>query len=135
MRKLRLGYAGVALLLLLTEVAIALWVHDRFVRPYLGDVLVVILLHAAGRTLRPRGWRWLPLPVFLLAAAVETGQYFHLLTLLGLGDNRFARVLFGTSFSWGDLLCYAAGCLLCAGADAIVRRVLPAGRPADPPAG
>lgn len=95
--------------------AIALWVHDRFVRPYLGDVLVVILLHATGRTLRPRGWRWLPLPVFLLAAAVEAGQYFHLLTLLGLGDNRFARVLFGTSFSWGDLLCYAAGCLLCAG--------------------
>ena len=134
MRKLRLGYAGAALLLLLAEVAIALWAHDRFVRPYLGDVLVVILLHACVRTVRPSGWRWLPLPIFLLAAAVELGQYFHVLTLLGLADNPFARVLFGTSFSWADLLCYAVGCLLCAGTDVLVRRVLPAGKPADPPA-
>jgi len=32
------------LLFLGIEIAIALWVRDRFVRPYLGDVLVIFLL-------------------------------------------------------------------------------------------
>ena len=35
-------YFGLAVIILLVEVLIALYVHDDFIRPYLGDVLVVI---------------------------------------------------------------------------------------------
>ena len=40
----RIGYAIATVILLLTEVLIALYVHDAFVRPYIGDVLVCLLV-------------------------------------------------------------------------------------------
>ena len=36
----RIGYAIATVILLLIEVLIALYVHDAFVRPYIGDVPV-----------------------------------------------------------------------------------------------
>ncbi len=33
-------YLSLFLLLLITEVFIAVYIHDEFVRPYLGDILV-----------------------------------------------------------------------------------------------
>ena len=40
-------------ILLLTEVLIALYVHDAFVRPYIGDVLVVIVIYTFIRIFVP----------------------------------------------------------------------------------
>ena len=40
----RIGYAIATVILLLIEVLIAIYVHDAFVRPYIGDVLVVIVI-------------------------------------------------------------------------------------------
>ena len=51
--------------LFLIEGAIAIWVHDRFVRPYMGDVLVVVLVYCFVRIFRPEGIRHLPAYVFL----------------------------------------------------------------------
>ena len=39
--------------LFLIEGAIAIWVHDRFVRPYMGDVLVAVLVYCFVRIFRP----------------------------------------------------------------------------------
>ena len=39
--KIKLTYFLVFTILLVTEILIALFVHDGFVRPYIGDVLVV----------------------------------------------------------------------------------------------
>ena len=41
--KRRIVYALIALGLLAVEVLIALFVHDNFIRPYVGDVLVTVL--------------------------------------------------------------------------------------------
>ena len=110
--KKRFGYAIAFLFLLITEILIALFVRDDFIRPYGGDILVTVLICAAMRILFPTGIRLLPLWVFLFAAAVEIGQYFDFVTLLGLGDIAFFRILLGSTFSVADLICYAAGCLL-----------------------
>ena len=110
--KKRLGYAIAFLVLLITEILIALFVRDDFIRPYGGDILVTVLICAAVRIAFPTGIRFLPLWVFLFAAAVEIGQYFDFVTLLGLGDIAFFRILLGSTFSVADLICYAAGCLL-----------------------
>ena len=83
-KRIRLWYSAVFLILLILEVCIALFVSDRFIRPYGGDILVTVLLCAFFRTFflhLPR----LPLWVFLLALAMETGQYFDFVSLLGLG--------------------------------------------------
>lgn len=110
-------YATVFALLLMVEVLIALFVRDQFIRPYGGDILVTVLLCCLVRIFFPERIKLLPLLVFLFAVAVEVGQYFDYVTLLGLGDIAFFRVLLGTSFSVADIFCYGAGCLLFWGAE------------------
>lgn len=105
-------YGIVFFLLLAVEVIIALFVRDSFVRPYLGDVLVVVLICCAVRTIFPKGTQFLALHVFLFAFAVEVGQYFNYAAWLGLDSIPFFYVLLGSTFSATDLLCYAVGCAL-----------------------
>jgi len=105
-------YLALAAALFVVEVFIAVAVRDSFVRPILGDVLVVALIYAALRSvlsLRP-----LPtaLGVFLFACAVELAQYAHIVDLLGLRHNTIARVVIGTSYDPHDFLAYAAGAAL-----------------------
>ena len=120
--KKRLGYILAFVLLLTVEILIALFVRDDFIRPYGGDILVTVLICAAVRILFPTGIRFLPLWVFLFAAGVEIGQYFDFVTLLGLGDIAFFRILLGSTFSFADLLCYAAGCVLFLLGEKLLRR-------------
>ena len=110
LRALRIAYAVATLLLFLLELCIALFVHDDFIRPYLGDAIVMVLLYMFVRIFFPRRLRLLPLYVFLFACCVEVSQALHLVDLLGLNGNAFFRTLLGTSFAWADFLCYAAGC-------------------------
>lgn len=107
--RLRRRYALVFLLLLAVEVCIALFVHDRFIRPYVGDVLVVVVIYAFARIWLPTGRPWLVWAVTAFACCVEVGQAVGLVDLLGLGHIRFFRVLLGTTFDWHDLGCYLAG--------------------------
>ena len=108
----RIYYIILTIILLAVEVLIALFVHDQFVRPYIGDVLVVVVIYAFVRIWIPESVRLLPLYVFLFAAGVEILQYFNIVELLGVQDNVFLRTIIGTSFDVKDLLCYAAGCVL-----------------------
>lgn len=112
MKKLRITYAVTFGVLLLTEILIALFVRDDFVRPYIGDVLVTVLLCALCRTVIPRGTPALPVCVFIFAALVEIAQYLNVVKLLGLENNPFFSTVIGTTFSWLDLICYAVGCVL-----------------------
>ena len=112
LKKSRIPYAISFILLLLTEIAIALFVRDRFIRPYFGDVLVTILLCCLYRTILPQGTPALPLYVFGFAVLVEIAQYVNVVKLLGWEHNAFLSTLIGTSFSMIDILCYGVGCLV-----------------------
>ena len=101
-------------LLLIVEICIALFVRDNFVRPYVGDVLVTVLLCCLCRAVLPR---LAPaLPVFLFAAAVEGLQALQLTKILGLEGTALGIIL-GATFDWKDILCYGLGCLLFAGTE------------------
>lgn len=106
----RLCYVITTLVLLVIEVLIALFVHDNFVRPYIGDVLVVIAIYAFVRIFIPEKCRLLPLWIFVFAVFVEVLQLFGIVRLLGLSNNRFMSVLIGGTFDWKDVACYAVGC-------------------------
>ena len=112
MKKLRITYAILFAGLLLTEIAIALFVHDGFIRPYIGDVLVTILLCSLCRIVFPTGLPALPVFVFAFAAMVEFAQYFQIVKLLGLEKNAFFSTIIGTTFSPEDIVCYGIGCAL-----------------------
>lgn len=121
-RKIWLWYAVGFIGIFLIELCIALFVHDDFIRPYGGDVLVTVLICCFVRIFFPDGVRLLPVWVFLFAAAVEVGQYFDFVTLLGLGDSGFFRILLGSTFSWKDIVCYAVGCALFRAVETAVKR-------------
>jgi hypothetical protein len=112
MKKRRLMYVLMLIVLLGVEVGIALFVHDDFVRPYIGDVLVTVLLCCLCRVALPEGVPALPLYVFVFAALVEAVQYVDIVKLLGWEDNAFLSTIIGRTFSWADILCYGVGCLV-----------------------
>lgn len=110
--KKRKMYIIATILLLIVEVLIALYVNDAFVRPYVGDVLVVVVIYTFVRCLIPEKIRLLPLYIFLFAAGVEMLQYFQIVKWLGLENNRFFATLIGTVFDLKDVICYAVGCIV-----------------------
>ncbi len=97
-----------AMLLFMVEVIIATKLNGyHFIRAYLGDFLVVMLVYCAVKAF----WNVEPKPlaigVFLFACAIELAQLFRLADVLHL--TGWARVVLGTSFSFYDILMYAAG--------------------------
>lgn len=108
--KRRLPYILAFVALLLVEIYIGLYVRDRFIRPYFGDVLVTALLCCLVRAVKPMGLRLLPLYVMAFATLVEIAQYFDPVALLGWEGNAFISTIVGRSYSYKDLICYAVGC-------------------------
>ena len=113
MKNKRLFYFFCTSFLFLIELFIALFVRDQIIRPYIGDVLVTILVYCFIRMIFPVGIRLLPLYVFIFACVVEFLQYLNFVEIIGLTDNQIARTVIGTSFSWIDIICYGLGCLIC----------------------
>ena len=111
-KKERLFYALLFGGVFVVEVLIALFVRDNFVRPYVGDMLVTVLLCALLRIFFPEKLPLLPLYVFLFAAAVEVAQFFDIVKLLGLDNIGFLSIIIGRTFSFADIICYAVGCAL-----------------------
>ena len=109
MFKFQLRYFISFLTLFVIEVLIALFAHDAFVRPYVGDGLVVILLYCLVKSFFKV--RVLPtaISVLIFSYTVEVLQYFKLVELLGLQKYSLARILIGTTFQWGDLMAYTVG--------------------------
>jgi hypothetical protein len=102
-------YFLLAFLLFVVEVLIALYMRDPFVRPYVGDYLVVILLYCALRSLiRIHAWP-AAIGVLLFAYLIEALQYFRLVHRLGLEDHSLARTVIGIGFEWADMLAYTLG--------------------------
>ena len=104
--------------LLGTEILIGMFAHG-WVRSYLGDVLVVILLYTLARTTSPE---WPSKPYILPAAILVFSFAVEFLQLWGFCDrfgiqNRLLRIIIGTGFSWADLLCYTAGIIPCFAAE------------------
>ena len=108
--KKRALYFLAFLLFLAVEVFIALFVHDRFIRPYIGDVLVVVVLYCLVRIFLPQGCRWLPIILFIFATGVEFLQYLNIVEWLHLSGNIFMRILIGSVFDVKDIICYGVGC-------------------------
>ncbi len=112
MFKFNLKYLFIAFLIFIVEVLIALFINDRFIRPYLGDVLVVVLIYCFAKAFLNLPAIKLALGVLVFSFAIEILQYFNMVEILGLGHSKLARIVIGTSFAWEDFLAYSAGILL-----------------------
>lgn len=110
----RLIFGLISLVLLGIEILIGLFAHG-WVRSYLGDVLVVILLYTIVRTVIPnKKIRWFIIPSVILVFAfiVEFLQLWGFCDHFGI-TNKLLRIIIGTGYSTVDLMCYAAGAIPC----------------------
>lgn len=105
------GYFLCFVVLLILEILIALFIKDKFIRPFFGDFLVVILIYSFIRSFFPYPVITTAFGVLLFSYLVEVSQYFKLVNILGLEGNTWASVIIGTSFSWWDMLFYTLGIL------------------------
>jgi hypothetical protein len=105
-------YFGLTVLLFIVEVAIGFFFHDIIVRPFVGDLLVVILIYCFVKTFINTAVKTTAIAVLLFAYVVEVSQYFHLIRVIGLEYSKAARLIMGTSFSWMDMLMYTLGIIL-----------------------
>ena len=100
-----------AFLVFVVEVIIATRLpHVSWIRAYLGDVLVVILLYAMIRSVLRINDYLVLLMVFVFACGIEIAQHFHVAERLGYVRGDVMYTVIGNTFSWGDIVCYAAGC-------------------------
>ncbi len=103
---------SIAIIIFLIEVIIALYIKDKIIRPFVGDILVVIFIYYFIKAFI--NTKTIDIAIFTLffSFVVEILQYFNFVEMIGLGHNKAARIIIGTSFSWIDLLCYFVGFIL-----------------------
>ena len=123
MMKKRLLYGIATVILLIIEVIIGLYAHG-WIRNYLGDVLIVILLYTLYRTIIPEWptkWYVLPTVIIIFAFVVEFLQLWGFCDRFGI-TNRLLRIIIGTGFSVEDLVSYAIGIVPCYVVEYITKR-------------
>jgi len=106
---MRRNYALTTLILLSIEFFIALKVHDRFIRPFLGDALVVILVYTFLQTVFLRKPKTMANISLAIAFTIETLQAFDFAAYLGANRYGWLSTMLGRTFSWDDYLAYLAG--------------------------
>lgn len=119
---IRLIYGLISLFLLGIEILIGLF-GQGWVRIYLGDVLVVILLYTIVRTIIPNKkipWFIIPSAILVFAFIVEFLQLWGFCDRFGI-TNELLRIIIGTGFSTVDLICYLIGIIPCYVAEFVIR--------------
>lgn len=102
-------YVGMAAFVFCVELCIAFFIKDTIIRPFIGDVLVVVLLYLGCRAIFKISAEKIAIGVVVFAFGVEVLQFFNVVEVMGWQDNQFARVVIGNTFDWWDLLAYGLG--------------------------
>ncbi|MBN3924752.1 DUF2809 domain-containing protein [Nostoc sp. NMS4] len=102
-------YFYFTLILFLIEVCIAVFVNDSFIRPFIGDILVVILLYCFIKAFWNINSSIVALSVFAFSCTIEILQYFNFVNNLGLQKYKILAVALGSVFDWKDIIAYVIG--------------------------
>lgn len=98
-------------LLLVVEIAIAIFLKEGFIRHTFGDYLVVILMYTCIRSFSNIKPLAVAVGVLLFAFSIEFLQLFNLLDVLNLRDSHLAKLILGSTFHISDLIAYTLGVL------------------------
>lgn len=110
------NYFIFAVLLLVIEVLIATFLKAGFIRHYVGDFLVVMLIYCFVKSF------FIPvfpaiIGVLLFAYFIEFLQYLNFVKSIGLGNNKLANVVLGNYFEWADVVAYTLGIIAVLGVE------------------
>ena len=111
--KFNLKYFLLSIFIFLVEVLIATVLKNQFfIRAYLGDVIVVMLLYTLVKSFFITNDTKLILGIFAFSCLIEFAQFFNIAEKLGFQPGSLMYIVIGNSFSWIDILCYGVGCLI-----------------------
>ncbi|MGI9651068.1 DUF2809 domain-containing protein [Chryseobacterium sp. RLHN22] len=111
--RFNLKYLLLTILIFLIEVLIATVLKDIFfIRAYLGDVIVVMLIFTFMKSFFVLNNTKLILGILTFSCLVEFAQFFKIADKLGFREGSLMYIVIGNSFSWIDILCYAVGRLV-----------------------
>ena len=107
----RVIWVAIGVIILATEIYIAIFIKGGFIRHYIGDVLATAMLYAFGRAIFKVAPINLAICVFVISLFIEAAQYLKILEILGVKSS-ILRIIFGGTFDWTDIICYLVGCIL-----------------------
>jgi len=97
------------LILLIIEVAIAIFIKEGFIRSTFGDFLVVMLIYCFVNSFIKAKPIYMALVVLIFAYVIEFLQLFQILKTLNLENNKILVTVFGSTFQMSDLIFYTLG--------------------------
>ena len=83
-----------------------------WIRNYIGDILVIILIYSAIMSIAYFNKKIVALFTLVFAFMIEFSQYFKLAEHLGFEQGSVAYIVLGNTFSIEDLICYLIGGLI-----------------------
>ncbi len=107
--KFQFNFKSLIIFISLFIIEIIIAKTSGFLRHTIGDYLVVILLYYLVKSFLKIAPKKLAISVLLFSFTIEILQYFKLVELLGLQDNKLASIIIGSTFSYGDLIAYTLG--------------------------
>ena len=110
-RNTRLAYALGFSSILIVEIAIAIYLKTGFVRANLGDFLVVILLYCLLMTASNASVKNGLIITLVFSFIIELLQIINLTQFFPIAYKKWAALVFGSHFSWLDILMYTLGIL------------------------
>lgn len=80
-----------------------------FIRYYVGDFIVVILLYFFIKSFFDIKPKIVAISVLLFSYVIEILQSIDFVTRIGLQNNKLANIIIGNYFSFGDIVAYTLG--------------------------
>ena len=85
---------------------------NLFIRGFIGDVLAVIFLYALIMSVVKIKKNYVIVFSYLTGIILEIGQYYNFAKIIGMGNNKVFKVLFGAHFDWKDISAYSIGAII-----------------------
>lgn len=123
MKKIKLNNCIVFISIFAIELYIGMYVRDKYIRPYLGDILVIPLIYSFLNIFFKNNYKKLIIKVVIFAIFIEILQYFKLVDYLGIKNN-ILRIVIGTTYDFSDILCYIIGGVLTYLISANVKKIM-----------
>lgn len=109
MNQIKFNYLCISILLLITEILIAIFAKDEFIRPVLGDYLAALFVFYVLATFLKISEIKTALISLFICYFIEGLQFMHILEVFDLEKYSILKIIVGTSFSWTDMLAYTLG--------------------------
>ncbi len=83
--------------------------NDLFIRGWVGDFIVVVLIYFFVKSIIDIKSFRLAIATLVFSYLTEFFQYLSLVKQIGLEQSRIAQIIVGTTFDFNDLVAYTIG--------------------------